>query len=105
MQNPIEGKKLNAVLRSYLNAYATGGERTSNDSRITGVVLGNVLLDLTDQVSTHISSLGVDATTHTSKQGNRGSAQSVSGNGFEDALPVVTIHLEKRRPLQQDSGA
>ncbi len=43
-------------------------KRTSNDGRVAGVVLRDVLLDLANQVSAHVSSLGVDATTHAAKQ-------------------------------------
>lgn len=32
-------------------------DRTGDDGRVAGVVLRNVLLDLADQVSTHVSSL------------------------------------------------
>ena len=43
-------------------------KRTSNDGRVAGVILRNVLLNLADQVSAHVSSLGVDATAHAAKQ-------------------------------------
>jgi hypothetical protein len=38
--------------------------------------------------------LGVDATTHTSEQGNGGSTQTVASDGLEDAPPVVSVELE-----------
>lgn len=68
-------------------------QHTSNDCRVAGVVLGDVLLHLADQVSAHISGLGVDATTHTAKQCDGRSTQTVAGNGLVDALPVITIDL------------
>ena len=77
----------------YMDCDRLPGHLTSNDSRVAGVVLGNVLLDLANQVSANISGLGVNATAHTAKECNGGSTQTVPGNGLVDALPVVTIYL------------
>ena len=82
--------------------------RTSNDGGVAGVVLGDVLLNLADQVSAHVSSLGVDATTHTAEQRDGGTAQTIASNGLVDALPVVAVHLIQRKNVQAlkaaDSG-
>eukprot|EP00955_Chlamydomonas_euryale_P076869 362807-Chlamydomonas_euryale.AAC.9 len=42
----------------------------SNHSGVARIVLGDVLLDLADQVSSDVSSLGVDAAANTAEQGN-----------------------------------
>ena len=47
-----------------------------DDCGVVGVVLVDTGLYLTDQVSTHVSSLGVNATGNTSEQGNRGGAEA-----------------------------
>lgn len=69
------------------------GVLTSNDGRVAGVILGNVLLDLSNQISAHISSLGVNAATHTTEERDGGASQSVSSDGLIDALPVLTVDL------------
>ena len=48
---------------AYIIAYIVG-----NGSGIARIVLGNVGLDLTHDVGTHVGSLGVDTATHTGKQ-------------------------------------
>ena len=77
--------------------------RTSNDSRVAGVILGDVLLDLADQVSAHVGSLGVDAAAHASKQGNGGASEAVPSNSLKDTLPVVAIHLKDVKMSRADS--
>mmetsp|Transcript_11278 Transcript_11278/g.17153 ORF Transcript_11278/g.17153 Transcript_11278/m.17153 type:complete len:217 (-) Transcript_11278:455-1105(-) len=58
----------------------------SNDSRITGIVLRNTLLNLTNKISTYVSCLGVDATSDTGKKGNRRSAESKTSERFSSPL-------------------
>ena len=60
-------------------------------SGVTGVIFGDTGFDLTNQVSAHVSSLGVDAAAHTGKQCHEGSAHAVHDhdvaqlNGILDA--------------------
>ena len=66
---------------------------TSNGGRVTWVILRNVLLNLAHKVSTHVSSLGVDSTTNTSKQSNGGSTQTVTCDGLIKTVPVIAKDL------------
>ena len=50
-------------------------------SGVAGVILGDVSLGLTDEVSTHVGSLGVDTAADTVEHSNDGAAQSVTGKG------------------------
>ena len=50
-----------------------------NGGRVAGVVLGDVALDLSDEVSSDVGSLGVDAAGNTSKEGDGGGAESEAG--------------------------
>ena len=72
-----------------------GGMRrpTSNSSRVTGVILRNVLLNLAHQISTDISSLGVNSSSNSPKQSNGGPTQTVTGDGFVKTMPVITKDL------------
>ena len=47
--------------------------------RVSGVVFRDARFDLPDQIRTHISGLGVDATTHTGKQGDRARPEGEPG--------------------------
>ena len=66
---------------------------TGNDSGVAGVILRDVLLDLANQVSAHISGLCVDAATNTAKQGDGGTAQAIAGDGLKQAHPVIFVKL------------
>ena len=58
----------------------------ADNSGVTGVILGDAGLDLTDQVSTHVSSLGVDTAADTGKQGDGRSAQRETGQNVVVAV-------------------
>ena len=58
-------------------------ELTGDDGGVAWVILGDVLLNLAHQVSTHIGGLGVDATGHAAEQSNGGAAQAVAGDGLQ----------------------
>jgi hypothetical protein len=81
------------------HAWGKARVRTSNDGGVTGVVFGDVLLHLADEVSADISGLGVDASADAAEQGNGRSTETVAGNGLVDALPVITVHLHSRVSL------
>lgn len=70
---------------TYVVTYVIG-----NGGRVLGGVLRQVLLDFSHQIGTHIGSLGINTTAHSSEQGHERSSQTVSGNGFEEFLVVVT---------------
>ena len=95
-----ELQRMHMVKSGLPKASAQAEYCTSNDGGVAGIVLGDVLLDLADQVSAHVSSLGVDATAHASEQRNGGASQPVSGNGLKDALPVIAIHLQASQRCQ-----
>mmetsp|Transcript_21501 Transcript_21501/g.53111 ORF Transcript_21501/g.53111 Transcript_21501/m.53111 type:complete len:340 (-) Transcript_21501:366-1385(-) len=54
----------------------------SNDCRIAWIVFGNVHFDLANQVSSNIGSLGVNSSSHTSKESNRRGSKSKGGKGI-----------------------
>ena len=70
-----------------------GEKPTSNSSRVAGVVLRNILLNLAHQVSPNISSLGVDSSSHSSKQSNGGTTQTVTCDGLIQTMPVIAKDL------------
>jgi hypothetical protein len=65
--------------------------RTGNHSRVTGVILGDVLLHLSYQISTNISSLRWSGV-------REGFVEEFSGNAFEIALMV--IYCKKGKHIQ-----
>lgn len=69
---------------------------TSNGSRVARVVLWNVLLDLAHQISTNVSCLSVDSSSHSSKQGNGGTTKTVTGDSLIQTMPVITKDLYPR---------
>lgn len=66
---------------------------TSDCGRVTWVILGNVLLNLADQIGSNISSLGVDSSSHSSKQSNGGTTQTIPGDGLVQTMPVIAKDL------------
>mmetsp|Transcript_3062 Transcript_3062/g.4215 ORF Transcript_3062/g.4215 Transcript_3062/m.4215 type:complete len:213 (-) Transcript_3062:250-888(-) len=60
-----------------------------NSGGVSWIILGNSVNDLSDQISTNISSLGVNTSTDTSKHGNDGSTQSISSNAFRQMDPLI----------------
>ena len=62
-----------------------------NDGRVTRIILRNTGLDLSDEISTDISSLSVDTTTHTTEQGNGGTSKSITGQSLEENLRDVGV--------------
>mmetsp|Transcript_8190 Transcript_8190/g.15147 ORF Transcript_8190/g.15147 Transcript_8190/m.15147 type:complete len:492 (-) Transcript_8190:540-2015(-) len=67
----------------------------SNGSRVSWIILWNVVNNLSSQISTNISSLGVDTTTNTSEESNRRSSKTESSNTFEK-LAVFFIEFVYR---------
>ncbi len=65
-----------------------------NDGGVTGVILGNTGLDLADEIGTDIGSLGVDTATDSSEEGDGGTTETVTGDGFEETLSGVRISLD-----------
>ena len=55
----------------------------SNGAGVEGGVFVNALADFASEVSTDISSLGVDTTTDSSEESDGGATETVSGNEFE----------------------
>jgi hypothetical protein len=60
----------------------------SNSGGVTRVILGDSVDDLSDQVGTDISSLGVDTSTNTAEHGNDGASKTVSGKTLSEQDPV-----------------
>ena len=58
----------------------------SDGSGVTGVILRDTGLDLTDKVSAHVGSLGEDAAAHTAKQSHEGSAHAKHDHGVGHIL-------------------
>ncbi len=79
-----------------VNTNAASQKLTSNGGRVTWVILRDVLLDFAHKVSAHISSLGVDSSTNTSKKSNGGSTQTVACDGLVQTMPVITKDLKDR---------
>ena len=72
-----------------LSTFEGGLVLTSNDGGVTGVILGDVLLDLADKVSADVSSLGVDTATNTARHtcglsGQIRPSESISDNAPEN---------------------
>jgi len=61
----------------------------SNGTRVKRRVLGKLLTNLTSEVSTNISGLGIDTTTNSTEEGNSGATETVSGNVFEKLSNIV----------------
>ena len=55
----------------------------SNSSRVLGTILRQVLLDLTDEISTHISSLGENTSSDSAEKSHKGSSEAVASNSLE----------------------
>lgn len=62
-----------------------------NDSGVAGIILRNTGLDLSDEISTDIGSLGVDTTTDTSEQGNGRTSKTVTSQSLEENLRDVSV--------------
>merc|ERR1711871_1342611 len=67
-------------------------------SRVVVGVLGEILLDLADQVSTDIGSLGVDATSDTSEQGDRGCTEGERRQVEQSIIDVLFPRSAVRVP-------
>mmetsp|Transcript_8321 Transcript_8321/g.14096 ORF Transcript_8321/g.14096 Transcript_8321/m.14096 type:complete len:283 (+) Transcript_8321:1484-2332(+) len=67
----------------------------SNDSRVSRIILRDSLLNLSDKISTNISSLGVDTTSDTGEKGNRRSTKTKASQRLGGPLVdngVVRVH-------------
>ena len=62
-----------------------------NDSGVARIILGNASLDLADEISAHIGSLGVDTAAHSSEQSDGGTAQTVTRDALEQHLRGVRV--------------
>ncbi len=75
-------------------------DQVSDDGRVAGIVLGNACLHLSDEVSAHIGSLGVDTAAQLCEQSGEGGTEGVSdgqGEGHLDQFPI-------RSSLAHDAG-
>ena len=67
---------------------------TCDNCRVSWVILWDILFNLADEISANISSLGVDATSDSTEEGNGGSTQAIASNGLIDTLPVLSVYLQ-----------
>mmetsp|Transcript_22080 Transcript_22080/g.54564 ORF Transcript_22080/g.54564 Transcript_22080/m.54564 type:complete len:615 (-) Transcript_22080:38-1882(-) len=65
----------------------------SNSGRVTWIILGDSVNNLSDQISTDIGSLGVDTSTDTTKHGNDRSTKTVSSEGLCKKDPVLGARI------------
>jgi hypothetical protein len=63
----------------------------SNSGGVTRIILRDSVDDLSDQVSTDISSLGVDTSTNTAEHGNDGTSKTVSGKTLSEQDPLIRV--------------
>lgn len=76
-----------------------------DDTRVTGIVLGNSFLHLADQVCADISGLGVDTTAHTTEHGDGRATQPVTRDGVHEHLShlqVGVLLVEDAKRNEQD---
>merc|ERR1711871_418016 len=97
-------RKLSAHFAEHLSAQHTGGDDATNEgleqvgthtgnvadvvsdgSRVTSVVLGDALDDLTDEISTDIGSLGVDTASDAGEPGDGGGTSAIPGENLDGA--------------------
>ena len=71
-------------------------------SGVTGIVLGDTGLDLTDEVSTDVSGLGVDTAAHTGKQRHKGRAHAVHDHDVGQRVGVQTADEAQAEEPQRD---
>ena len=89
-----------------------------NGSWVGNIIFFKILDSLTDEIGTDISSFGVDTTTDSTEESDRGSTESVSSDAFEkssgknaDSLlefvvfRVVGVHAAKLILVGPDPGA
>jgi hypothetical protein len=61
----------------------------SNSSGVLGGIFRKILFNFTDEISTDISSLGVDTTTDSSEQGHSGTTETVTSNRFIEFINIT----------------
>jgi hypothetical protein len=61
----------------------------SDHSRVSGIVFRNTMDDFADKVSAYISSFGVDTTTNSSEENNRGATKAISRDTVHHELIVI----------------
>ena len=76
----------------------------SNRRRVTRVILGDVVLGLTHQVSAYVSGLGIDTAAHAGEQSLRRSTHTEGqhGGGDSDQVTLGTYQLQQTRFLQHE---
>jgi len=73
----------------------------SNGSGVLGGIFREILFNFTDEISTDISSLGVDTTTDSSKKSHGGTTQTVTSNSF---IKSGTFIITEGRIVQGERG-
>ena len=84
---------------TYVVAYVVG-----DSSGVAGIVLGDIVLGLTDQVGTNVRSLGVDTTAYAGKEGLGGRTHTKGKHGGGDDnqfLRLISLVGNSVHPLQQ----
>jgi len=61
----------------------------SNSSGVLGGIFRKILFDFTDEISTDISSLGVDTTTDSSEQGHSGTTETITSDRFVEFIDIT----------------
>mmetsp|Transcript_12765 Transcript_12765/g.28758 ORF Transcript_12765/g.28758 Transcript_12765/m.28758 type:complete len:643 (+) Transcript_12765:1150-3078(+) len=65
----------------------------SNSSRVSWVILGDSVHDLSDKIGTNVGSLCVDTTADTAKHGNDGSTKTVTRDAFGEVNPFLRFGI------------
>ena len=75
-----------------------------DSSGVAGIVLGDIVLGLTDQVGTDIRSLGIDTTAYAGKQrlGGRTHTEGKHGGGDGDEIRLGTYPLQQACTIQDE---
>ena len=73
-----------------------------NGGGVAGIVLGNMCLGLTYQVSAHVRGLGIDTTADTVEHGDHGAAQGIAGesHGKGDELQAQQVFDRRLGDIQ-----
>lgn len=60
-------------------------------SRVSWIIFGNIPFYFANKVSTNISSLSVDPTTNSTKEGHGRSTKTITSDGLRETLPVIAV--------------